>query len=132
MIHDCLAVIHLAEGDYAAYVAAQSRVADLRQNATLRRRVALVSQALSDSPQRASEVLLDFARADVASGESRTRAWSAFIASVARDKPSLLAILGEAEERKERWGDAGLLRAMRSRWAGDAGITALLARLDKS
>ena len=132
VIHDCLAVMHLAEGDYAAYVAAQSRVADLRQNATLRRRVALVSQALSDSPQRASQVLLDFARADVASGESRTHAWSAFIASVARDKQSLLAILGEAEVRKEQWGDAGLLRSIRSQWVGDVDVTTRLARMDRT
>lgn len=132
VIHDCIAVIHLAEGDYAAYVAAQSRVAELRQNAVLKQRIALVSKALSDSPQRASKILLELARADVENGDSRTRAWAAFVASVAQDRTSLLDILGEADQRKERWGDAGLLRAIRSRWTSDTQITALLAKMDGS
>lgn len=130
VIHDCLSVMHLAEGDYAAYVAAQGRVAELRQNAALKQRTALVAKALSNSPQSASKALLRLAHADVETGDSRTRAWPAFVASVARDRPGLLAILGEADERKERWGDAGLLRAIRSQWSGDAQITRLLGRMD--
>ena len=130
VIHDCLAVIHLAEGDLAGYVHAQVTVAKLRQNATLGRRISVVATALNDGPHSASKALLEFARTDVATGENRTRAWSAFVASVARDRPSLLEILAEAEDRSERWGDAGLLRAIRSRWADDSQITALLAKRD--
>lgn len=131
VIHDCLAVIHLAEGDYAAYAAAQSRVAALRQNATLQRRIAAVSQAASTSPDRAGAVLLDFARADLATGESRTHAWAAFVASTARDRAALLAILREAGDRRESWGDAGLLRQMRAQWAEDRQIMALLASMQR-
>ena len=130
VIHDCLAIMHLAEGDYAGFVAAQRRVAGLRQNTMLQERIERVANALAASPQSASKVLLDFACADLANGDSRTRAWTAFVASAAQDRTALLQILGEAIQGKERWGDAGLLRAMRSRWADDVQVTALLAKMD--
>lgn len=129
VIHDCLAVIHLADGDYPAYVRAQAQVAELRQNDTLRLRTTALSQALSAGSGSAQKLLLEYAQADLASGESRTAAWTAFVASAARDRASLLAVLRAAEARHEKWGDAGLIRVMRSKWAGDAQVETLLIRL---
>ena len=129
VIHDCLADIRLADGDFAGYVAAQSRVAALRQNATLRTRTAALSLALAKDPPSAEQLLLEYARADLASGESRTAARAAFVASAGRDRASLVAILNQARVRGERWGDAGLVRAIRVRWRADKPVQELLTEL---
>lgn len=132
VVHDCLAIIRLADGDYAGYVQGQARVAELRQSETLRQRTDKLSQALAAGAGRAEKILLQFALADRASGENRTAAWAAFVASSARDRSSLLAILREAQDRGERWRDAGLVRRVRSQWPDDTYIQAALSRLAKS
>lgn len=132
VIHDCLAIIRLADGDFAGYVQGQVRVAALRQSETLRKRADRLSQALIDGPAPAEKILLQFALDDRVSGENRTGAWAAFVASSTRNKSSLLAILGEAQARNERWGDAGLIRKIRGQWVDDTHIQAALNRLTNS
>lgn len=132
VIHDCLAVIRLADGDYSGYIQGQTRVAMLRQSDTLLKRTKKLSKALMDGSGQAEEMLLQFALADQASGENRTAAWAAFVASSTRDRNSLLAILGDAQARHERWGDAGLVRRVRDGWPDDTYIQAALNRLTNS
>lgn len=132
VIHDCLAIIRLADGDYAGYVQSQTRVAELRHSETLRKRAEKLSQALAEGPGSAQTMLLQFALTDRASGETRTAAWAAFVASSARDRASLLAILRDAQERGERWGDAGLIRKVRSQWPDDTYVQAGLSQLANS
>lgn len=132
VIHDCLAIIRLAEGDYVGYIQGQARVAALRQSDTLLKRTDALARASTDGPGRTGEMLLQFARADRASGENRTAAWAAFVASSTHDEKSLLTILGEAQARHERWGDAGLVRRIRNRWPDETHIQAALNRLTGS
>jgi tetratricopeptide (TPR) repeat protein len=127
VIHDCLSIIHLSEGDYAGYAASLSRFAALRNSPTLRARAEAVRIALTKGRDEVHRVLIAGALADIAAGEVRTHTNAAFIASIARDRGQLHAILQRAAQRQERWGDAGLVRDMQWRWQGDAEILGMLA-----
>jgi len=132
VIHDCLSVIRLAKGDYPGFVAAQQRFAALRQNPDLARRIDEVAAALADGEARAHQVLMDQALADLAVGDLRLRAWPSFLLSVAGDRAGLLKMLDQAVERRERWGDAGLVRSIALRWKGDAVVAKQLGLLTAS
>lgn len=129
VIHDCLSVIRLAQGDYAGFVSAQQRFVELRGNASLARRMDDVAAALGKGTAAAQRTLVGQARADLASGDVRTRAWLAFVHSVAGDRSELVQSLHEATDRHERWGDAGLVRAIAKKWSDDVVIQKLLVGL---
>lgn len=126
VIHDCLSVVRLADGDYAGFVAAQQRFVELRGNAVLARRIDEVAAALDESQSAAHSRLVAQARADLASGDMRTRAWLGFLHSVAGDRVELLQSLREATDRRERWGDAGLVRTIAEKWSDDDEIQRLV------
>ncbi|MDO9368092.1 MAG: tetratricopeptide repeat protein [Sphingopyxis sp.] len=126
VIHDCLSVIRLANADYAGFIAGQQRVARLRRNPALSARIDDVSEALSTSEARAHQVLIAQANADLASGDLRSRAWPSFLHSVAGDRDALIGTMKIAAERREQWGDAGFVRAIRARWRGDGVVEKLL------
>jgi tetratricopeptide (TPR) repeat protein len=119
VIYDCLSVIRLAHGDYVGFVSAQQRFVELRGNASLARRMDEVAAALGESQAAAHRTLVAQARADLASGDLRTRAWLGFLHSVAGDRTALLQLLREATDRRERWGDGGLVRAIAQKWSDD-------------
>jgi tetratricopeptide (TPR) repeat protein len=132
VIHDCLSVIRLAKGDYRGFVAAQQRFAALRQNAVLAGRIDAVATALAEGEARAHAVMMEQALADLAAGDLRSRAWPSFLLSVAGDRPGLLRMLHQAVERRERWGDAGLVRSIAVRWRGDPDVERQLGVLTAS
>jgi len=129
VIHDCLSVIRLADGDYARFVAAQERFAELRRNPALSDRVGEVSSALSVSEARAHQVLVAQAESDLASADVRSRAWLSFLYSVAGDREALVRTMTIAAERREEWGDAGFVHAIRMRWRGDEAVSTLIDRV---
>ena len=87
---------------------------------------AAVQAALAKDPAAAQALILNRALSEASADPSRTYAWPAFVASVARDRGQLLAILRLADQRKERWGDAGLVLHMERRWSNDAEVSRLL------
>ncbi|WP_263587897.1 hypothetical protein [Sphingopyxis sp. GC21] len=129
VIHDCLSIIRLADGDYAGFVAAQLEFVRLRGNTRLARRLDAVAVALAEGPAAAHQVLITQARADLANGDLKTRAWPAFLLSVADDRSALVDMLRDAIHGRERWGDAGLARSIARKWQGDAEIENALIRV---
>ncbi|SEH11349.1 Tetratricopeptide (TPR) repeat [Sphingopyxis sp. YR583] len=132
VIHDCLSVIHLAKGDYRGFVTAQQSFAKLRQNAELAGRIEAVGAALDEGDARAHAVLMEQALADLAAGDLRSRAWPSFLLSVAGDRAGLVQMLHQATARRERWGDAGLVRSIAVKWQGDPGVQRQLEVLTAS
>jgi len=124
--YDCLAIIRLEQGDYAGYAASLARFAELRLDKPLAAHAAAVQAALAKDPAAAQALILNRALGEASADPSRTYAWPAFVASVARDRGQLLAILRLADQRKERWGDAGLVLHMERRWSDDAEVSRLL------
>lgn len=125
--YDCLAIIRLEQGDYAGYAAALARFAELRFDKPLAEHAAAVQTALAKDPRAAQDLILKRALDEASADPNRTHAWSVFVASVARDREQVLTILRLADQRKERWGDAGMVLRIKQRWAGDAEIMRLLA-----
>ena len=122
VIHDCLSVIRLAKGDYAGFVAAQQRFAGLRRNPDIARRIDRVAAALAGGEAEAHKELFEQALADLNRGDLTSRAWPGFLLSVAGDRQALVEMLGQAVERRERWGDAGLVRSIAKKWPQDREI----------
>ncbi len=126
--YDCIGIIRLAAGDYAGYAAALARFAELRQDAALVAHAAAIVSALGKGKATAQALIQRRALDEVARHASRTHAWPAFVASTAGDRGQLLAILRLAEQRKEQWGDAGLVLRIKRRWTTDRTISGLLTR----
>lgn len=126
--HDCLSIIRLAKGDYAGYVAAFTAFAEARRDARLLAHARDLRAAQGQGIEAVRRLMTARAMADLEADGDRPRAWAAFIASVAGDRAGLLAVLRTAEDRHEVWGDSGLVRRIKDRWAGDAEVIGLLNR----
>ncbi|MDO9335637.1 MAG: tetratricopeptide repeat protein [Caulobacter sp.] len=126
--HDCLAIVRLARGDYAGYAEALSRFAAARQDPVLLTYAGNVEAARPGGPSAMHRVMMAKALEDLESDGDMTRAWAGFLASVAGDRAALVALLKTADERREVWGDAGLVRRIKTRWAADREIQDLLSR----
>lgn len=126
--YDCLANIALSEGDYAGYARNFARYATLKQSAGLMADARAVQAALRESMAAAESEILRQALVSAARDGKRSQAWPALVASVARDRAQLKAILLDAEQRGARWGDAGIRVRIEQAWRDDAEIAALLAR----
>ena len=128
VVHDCLSILSLAEGDIGGYVRAFARYADLRDDPALRGRAAALTAAGAEGPGSARRLLLSTALADVEAGAARNHAWAAFVASTAGDREALVRVLMRADAAGERWGAAGITGVVRRRWAADPEIERLLER----
>lgn len=127
--HDCLAIVRLAEGDYAGYVAAYREYARLRGDPALIAHAAALHERLPLGLPALQERLMAHAGAQSEAQGGRDHAWPAFLASVAGDRKALLAVLETAAGRNERWGSAGLRAAVGRRWEEDAQVIGLLDRV---
>ncbi|HUD31194.1 MAG TPA: tetratricopeptide repeat protein [Novosphingobium sp.] len=128
VVHDCLAVIALANGDAAGYVRHFARFAALRQDAGLVARAGELDAALRRGPAAMRGEIMHQALAETTHDPARNHAWPAMVASVTGDRARLRAALEIADSRDERWGDAGMLLRMERAWRRDAEIQALLDR----
>lgn len=128
--YDCLATIHLAETNYAGYAAALARVAVLRQERTIAEQAAEVQSALMSDARSAPDVIMRHALRDIGENSRRTYVWSIFVASVAGDRHQTLSLLTLAARRKEKWGEAGIVRRIKQRWRGDAQIMTLIGEMN--
>lgn len=126
--HDCLASLKLSEGDYAGYVQSFTVYAALREDPGLIARAADQARALEQGRSAFERLMLDGAieRADREIG--RSRAFAAFLASLAGHRAEVIDILKQAEAAGEIWGASGELLRMNQRWVGDPEVSALLAR----
>lgn len=129
IIHECIGQIRLAEGDYAGYVAAFSEVAQLRGNPEMSRQARAFEAALAEGVPAVQRALLRSALDEIAQKVRHSHAWPAFLASTAHNRAQLVAILRTAAARGERWGMAGFVARIASRWSSDPEISALLARV---
>lgn len=128
VVHDCLAIVRLATGDYQGYAEALGRFAAKRQDPVLIAYAAAVHGARPGGPAAMQRVMMARATSDLEADGNMTRAWASFLASVAGDRAALLDLLRTADERREVWGEAGLVLRLQRRWAGDAEILGLVAR----
>lgn len=128
--YDCLATIRLAEGDYAGYATALARVAALRQDRALAEHVAQIQSALTAGARPVHDVIMRQALGDITANPRRTYVWSIFVAAVAGDRRQTLSLLNLAAQRRERWGEAGIVRRIKQRWREDTLITRLVGEMN--
>ena len=124
--HESLAVIKLAAGDYAGYLAAFETYARLRNDATQQADARAMRAALEQGVPVLQKQMLDRAMQRVGAERTDDHAWPAFLAATAGDRAKLLEILHIARTRRERWGAAGTTTRIRSRYADDAEVIGLL------
>ncbi|MBP2159345.1 MULTISPECIES: tetratricopeptide repeat protein [Asticcacaulis] len=128
VIHDCLAVMALADGDYVGYVQSLNAYARLRQDTALMSHAARLRDALKVGATEVQHLLMVRAMAEIAAGTRRTHAWPVFLASVAQDRQQTLTLLKAADARGEVWGDAGVTARILRLWINDAEISQLVRR----
>jgi tetratricopeptide (TPR) repeat protein len=128
-VFEYLAIIRLAEGDYAGHAAALSRFAVLRENAVVCFHADDVDAAAREGGSAAYAVVLRNAMRDFADNPRRTLAWTTFVATIGSDRDMVLSLLSVATRKKEPWGEAGIVGRIRQHWAGDPHISAMLAIL---
>lgn len=129
VIHECLADIRLAEGDYAGYVEAFAEMARLRGNAALLAQAAAYREALALGKPALQVAMMRAAMEEMAANPTRNHNWAAFLASSAGDRAQLVTLLQRAAARNERWGAGGFVSRIGPRWSGDAEVAGLLARV---
>ena len=129
VVHECIADILLAEGDYAGHLQSIAEVARLRGNAELLAQTDAYRKAFARGLPALQAAMMRVAMDEAERDSHRGHSWPAFLASVARDRAQLVMLLRDAAARGERWGDAGFVARIARSWAGDAEVTALLARV---
>lgn len=129
VVHECLAHIRLADGDYPGFVEGFARMAALRGNGEMTAQAAAFRTALAQDIPALQRALTDAAGQDMARDPRQDHIWIAFLASTARDRDQLVDLLRRARDRKERWGGAGFVSRIASRWSADVEISALLRAL---
>lgn len=128
VIHECLASIHLADGNFDGFVEEQEILAQLRGNAAMQGDARALRAALVEGPPQLQALVMAQAMREFRAGSRRNLSWPSFVASAFGDRPQLVALLTQAERRKERWGNAALMARMADRWRADAEIMALLKK----
>lgn len=125
--HDCLADIALGRGDYRGYVASLAARERLRTEPGLRDHLhALEKASAAGDIARIKSLILQRALADEANSPFPNTAFAAFAASAAGDRGETLRILRLAQAQNQRWGSAGYVRSIATRWRGDSEIIGLL------
>lgn len=134
-VHDALSVTALAEGDvagYARHLAARARARgepELITYSTALQRTIDSDRRVGNGPAATYAVILSRAVAITQNDDPPDHSWPAFVAAVAGDRATLVAILDNARARGEQWGSAGFVRRIRARFAGDHAIDAALTAL---
>lgn len=121
---DCLAVIALVDGDGAGYVRHFTRFARARADVRL---LAKADELAGARRGRVLAIVYEQALADVSDG-SRSRAWPVLVASLQRQRASVVGLLQAAEQAHEAWGDAALIPRIRAAWKDDPEIAGLIDR----
>ncbi|WP_294320464.1 tetratricopeptide repeat protein [uncultured Sphingomonas sp.] len=129
-VQDCLSVMALAQGDLPGYVRHLVERARLRDERELIAYGAALGRTLDrNDPDAVQAVMLSRAIAFAQNTDRPDHSWPAFVAAMAGDRGALLAILGDARARGERWGAAGFVRRIRTRFAGDTTVSRALDAL---
>ncbi|KAK0332466.1 hypothetical protein LTR94_024752 [Friedmanniomyces endolithicus] len=126
--HDCLAIVALSRRDWAGYVRHYRNYAAARSDAKLQTRADQLEAALKTGPQAVSATVLAQARLQAEQEGGRGRAWYAFVASVARDRASILEALHRADAADETWGSAWVVPRIKAAWPQDQEIQKLVDR----
>ncbi|WP_185206147.1 tetratricopeptide repeat protein [Sphingomonas sp. NBWT7] len=128
-VHDCLSVIAFARGNLKGYADHLRLRAAIRRAPELINYAALIDQAGTSDPRAVHAVMAARAAAQAEMTPSSDHSWPAFIASTFDDRGRLEELLRRAGADGEKWGAAGYVRRIETRWAGDSTITTLLKAL---
>lgn len=126
---DCLAIIAFVQGDDAGYAEHFARFAALKQDPFLIKRAQAVSVALRAGVPALKKEMMRQALDDAAQDVSRTYVWPTMIASTERNRSQVLSILKLAKNRKEQWGEAGLLAHIKHIWKSDPEIISIIEHI---
>lgn len=128
-IRDCLAWIHIGNGDIAGFAREYEMMARNRGQPDMLRLSAALGAAIARDPATAHRLLIADARREIAEGTRRLRKTPAYYASSMGDRAQLVALMTEARNLGEIWYTAGIASRIARRWRGDAQIESLLASL---
>jgi tetratricopeptide (TPR) repeat protein len=125
-VHNCLAWLHIGQGDIVKFAHEYAEVARSRKEPTLIKRAAALNTAVVRDPKTAHRVVTADMRQEFATGERRGRETPAFYASAMDDREELLRWMHEARDIGEQWYSATITSRIAARWKNDAEIMAML------
>jgi Flp pilus assembly protein TadD len=128
-VRDCLAWIHIANGDIEGFAREYKAMALNRGRPDLLRLSASLDAAVARDSATAHRLLIAEARREIAEGTRRLRKTPAFYASSMGDRKALVALMTEARDLGEVWYTGSIAARIARRWRGDPEIEALLERL---
>jgi tetratricopeptide (TPR) repeat protein len=125
-VHNCLAWLHIGQGDITRFAKAYSAFAQARNDTALVARAGRLTQAVREGDRQAYRIVTQDMREELAIGERRGRETPAFYASGMGDRQELLIWLQEARAAGEIWYSVGITSRIAARWKDDAEIMGLL------
>lgn len=125
-VHNCLAWLHIGNGDIADFARAYGQMARSRGEPALIERARALDAAVKRDPATAHRILTADMRREITTGERRGRETPAFYASAMGDREELVALMKEARGNGETWNSSSITSRIAKRWKGDAEIEQLL------
>lgn len=121
-VHNCLAWLHIGQGDIVRFAQSYADVARSRGDPDLISRAAKLTAAVARDPKMAHRVVTADMRRELVTGERRGRETPAFYASAMGDREELLAFMADARNSGELWYSAAIISRIAARWRDDAEV----------
>lgn len=128
-VHNCLAWLHIGQGDIRRFARSYAEVARARGEPDLIDRAARLQAALARDPKMAHRVVTADMRRELVTGERRGRDTPAFYASAMGDRAELLALMADARSAGELWYSAAITSRIGQRWPKDSEVQYMIAIL---
>jgi tetratricopeptide (TPR) repeat protein len=128
-VHNCLAWLHIGQGDIQRFARSYAEVARARGERDLIDRASRLTAATAHDPKMAHRVVTADMKAELLTGERRGRETPAFYASAMGDREELLALMADARSAGELWYSAAITSRIAKRWKGDAEVQYMIGIL---
>jgi tetratricopeptide (TPR) repeat protein len=128
-VHNCLAWLHIGQGDIRRFAKSYAEVARARGEPVLIKRAAALTAAVARDPKTAHRVVTADMRRELSTGERRGRETPAFYASAMGDREELLSIMADARNAGEQWVSATITTRIAQRWKDDKEVQYMIGIL---
>jgi tetratricopeptide (TPR) repeat protein len=125
--HRYLSVMDFAAGDYAGYLREHALEAATCGNPKTYLRSVQEAAAFASKGATGLRQTVSKEAQDAAADPHANHDWTAFVATLLRDRRQMVAALRTADQRREAWTWAAGVTRMEAAWRGDTEVQALLA-----
>lgn len=130
VLRSSLADLAMIARDWPEFLTEYAAYARLRDDADLIREAGEARAAWASGGLDAMRpVLMRGALDDLKANPSSTRCWAAVVASSLGDRATLLALLEQAVQGGEAWGNSGYRQAILDHWPDDSRVAELIGKL---